>query len=94
MPESETIAPSNGTDKRYETSATLTVSKKRTLEAASCYKGMKTAVLNFASAVNPGGGVTKGASAQEEALCRCSSLYFNLNERSMWDTSSTTGSTS
>lgn len=43
------------------------------------------AVHNFASASNPGGGVTKGANAQEECLCRCSGLYFCLNTPAMWD---------
>lgn len=65
---------------------TVVVSPKRTFEAAASYaRTMKTCVLNFASATNPGGGVVKGSGAQEESLCRISTLYLNLNVREMWD---------
>lgn len=59
--------------------AKVILSKKRTLEAASAYIGKKICVHNFASATNPGGGVTKGANAQEECICRCTDLYLCLN---------------
>ena len=38
----------------------------------------KLLVLNFANPIHPGGGVRNGANAQEEDLCRKSSLLFSL----------------
>ncbi len=72
-------------DITYPDKARIVVSRKRTFEAAVGYKGMKTAVLNFASAVSPGGGVTGGSFAQEESLCRSSTLYPCLKTEYLWD---------
>lgn len=69
----------------YPEPAQIIVSRKRTFEAASRYAGKKVCVLNFASHTNPGGGVAWGSSAQEEALCRCSTLYCNLTSPDAWN---------
>ena len=60
---------------RFKEESKIVVSTKRTFEAASGYQEQKVAVHNFASATNPGGGVTRGSSAQEECLCRCSGIF-------------------
>ena len=67
--------------------AKVIVSGQRSLEAAESYakQGKKVCVLNFASATNPGGGVVNGSSAQEECICRCTTLYPCLNTDQMWN---------
>jgi len=72
-------------ENKFDTEAEIIISKKRTYEAAASYKNQKVCVLNFASATTPGGGVVRGATAQEECLCRCSTLYSCLNTPNMWD---------
>ena len=40
----------------------------------------KTAVLNFASAKNPGGGWLNGSQAQEEAIARSTTMYASIKD--------------
>lgn len=79
--------PTIKTDKEYAT--VIAVSGCRTYEAAMRLSKenpvSKIAVMNFANAYHAGGGVTKGSSAQEECLCRTSTLYPLLYRKSLRD---------
>ena len=54
----------------------ITVINSDSFEAGRKYENAL--VMNFANAHNPGGGFKLGANAQEEALCRCSTLYASI----------------
>ncbi|MFO0659281.1 MAG: TIGR02452 family protein [Polyangiaceae bacterium] len=58
--------------RRIEVTAETTANAARRLYESGA---RHIALLNFASARNPGGGFIRGAKAQEEDLARCSALY-------------------
>lgn len=57
----------------------IETTRERTIESAKnlhiMHPDLRTGILNFASATNAGGGVALGANAQEESICRCTTLY-------------------
>jgi uncharacterized protein (TIGR02452 family) len=65
----------------------VSVTSEKSFDAAETLakKHRIVAVLNFASATNPGGGVATGASAQEEYLCRLSNLYPCLAKEELYN---------
>lgn len=80
-------------DYEYAKPAEIKVTNRDTITAASDYANSDeintengiVGILNFASSTTPGGGVTKGSTAQEECICRCTTLYPALNQKECWD---------
>ena len=83
--ESQSIPLTSSEINRFKIPFHLEISPLTTLQAAKKYtsKGKKTCILNFASHKNPGGGVVKGSTAQEESICRVSTLYCNLTDENI-----------
>ena len=61
-----------------DTMCRFSVINADSFEAGRQYKNAL--VMNFANAHSPGGGFKMGAKAQEEALCRCSTLYESISK--------------
>lgn len=83
-PSQKEISISALADKAGSVSVTVERSFEAAMNLKTKYPDKKVAVHNFASATNPGGGVERGSNAQEESLCRCSTLYRCLNVNMLW----------
>lgn len=80
--------PEFSVDKTFETEVTVTGDRsfQAAMRLSADYPGSKIAVMNFANAFHAGGGVVNGASAQEECLCRTSTLYPLIYRRTLNNT--------
>lgn len=78
--ENPSAAATPGAFNSLERPAMVYTSKKGSIDAlvGVDFRGKRVGVLNFASFRHPGGGVVKGARAQEEDLCRCTTLYPSI----------------
>ncbi|MBO7515585.1 MAG: TIGR02452 family protein [Lachnospiraceae bacterium] len=63
--------------KRAGGAGRIVVTSEDSFEAAARYKNPL--VMSFANALHPGGGFKMGANAQEESLCRASTLYESIS---------------
>lgn len=62
-------------DSLPEVNQKVKVISSGTIQAAINNHRGRTAILNFADALEPGGMVLQGENTQEECICRCSNLY-------------------
>src|SRR5262249_49841821 len=72
-----TVGPARQATPQIRVTNCSTLSAARQLHAV--YGAGRVALLNFASARNPGGGFLSGSQAQEESLARASGLYASLS---------------
>lgn len=59
----------------------ITVENKDSFQAAAAMDYENVLVMNFANPFNPGGGFRRGGNAQEESLCRRSTLSASLTSK-------------
>jgi uncharacterized protein (TIGR02452 family) len=63
---------------KYFEDCSVEVIEGTAINVASMFAGKKPCIMNFADFKLPGGWVTKGGSAQEESICRSTTLNFIL----------------
>jgi uncharacterized protein (TIGR02452 family) len=76
--DSEELAKSTGLTRKINISPNIVVTRESVLEAAARLSSEAPCLLNFASAIHPGGGFLRGAPTQEESIARSSGLYPTL----------------
>lgn len=81
----ENIYPEYDKSKTYDMAISVTQERsfKAVMRLSKEYPGSRIAVMNFANAFRPGGGVKQGSDVQEESLCRISTLYPLISQKNI-----------